>query len=455
LCSGLNTKTLDSVGNIHKINNKILGGLHMDRLKEIELRKLEIRKLLEGNDAIDLAKLEIELKEMETEKAAIEKRNALLEAFKKGEIEGRVIAKPDDGSEKIPAEARDTKKLRVFRNFGEQLAAIKRQSITGMIDERQAKIDKECRALGMNTTIGSEGGMAIQTDFAGMLMESAATEGNILPLVDRYDISGNSDSVEWVDIDESSVATTVFGGVQVYWAGEAQAVTAKQPKFLNRELKLQKLMGVAYATDEMEKHSNFASDLYSRAFKTAINRELESCIISGNGVGKPLGMTTGTGSISVAKEVGQAADTVVYENIVKMSNRAINKTKSVWVIHPDVQEQLDFLQVPIGVGGVPVYLSASSVGTLASMKGRPIIETDHCAALGDLGDINFVDFSDYMMIFKGGLQEDYSIHVQFLTAQNCFRFMFYANGMPKRSSALTIKNSSNTRSSCVKLAERA
>jgi HK97 family phage major capsid protein len=423
----------------------------MNRLKEIEARKLEIRALLEGTGEVDLTALETELRNLEDEKKAIEKRQELLGNIGNVEPETRTIVKPED---KLPAEPKSEKRLKLFRNFGEQLAAIKSQASTGTIDERQTKIEKECRALGGNQSIGSDGGFAIQTDFAGMMMETAATTGNILPLVDRYDISNASNAVSWVDIDETSVATTVFGGVQVYWAGEAASVTAKTPKLSEKELRLQKLMGVAYATHELEQNSNFVSDLYTRSFQTAINRELESCIISGTGAGKPLGMLSGNHTVTVSKETGQAAGSVLYENIVKMYNRAINKQNSVWVMHPDVQEQLDFMTFPLGVGGVPVYLGASSIGTLASLKGRPIVESDHCAAIGSLGDINFVDFSDYLMIFKGGLQQDYSIHVQFLTAQNCFRFIFYANGMPKRSSTLTIKNSANARSSCVKLQAR-
>lgn len=428
-------------------------------------------------DGADVKALETEANELRAKLEKIEKRQKILDELEgqeeNNESESESGGENDDGADdeeapeprkikktdkekrnKLNAEPKNHKRLKLFRNFGEQLAAIKRHYSSGIVDERQQRIENECRALGMNTNIGSEGGLAIQTDFAGMMMESAATQGNILPLVDRYDVSGNANSVQWVDIDEVTVATTVFGGVVVYWAGESNAVTASNPKLVDRELKLQKLMGIAYATHELEQNSNFVADLYTRAFQTAINRELEACIVAGTGAGKPLGIITGGQSVSVAKEAGQAAATVVYENIIKMYNRAINKQKSVWCIHPDVQEQLDFLTVPIGVGGVPVYLSASSLGTLPALKGRPIVESDHCAALGTVGDINFTDFNDYMMIFKGGLQQDYSIHVQFLTAQNCFRFIFYANGMPKRSSALTIKNSSNTRSSCVKLASR-
>lgn len=427
----------------------------MNHLKEIMARKAEIRSLLESTTEVDLVALETELRALDTEKESIEKRAELLktveQAYDTSTEEIRTVHKPE---ERMPAEPKTNKRLRLFENFGQQLAAIKRHATGAGIDERQQRLENECRALGMNQGIGSEGGLVIQTDFAGTMMESAATAGNILPLVDRYDISANANSVEWVEIDETSVATSVFGGVQVYWAAEAAEVTATAPKLLEKELKLNKLMGVAYATHELEQNSSFVSDLYSRAFQLAINRELEACILSGTGVGKPKGMITSGHAVEIAKETGQPAATVKWENIVKMSNAAIDKQKSLWLIHPDVQQQLDFLEFPVGVGGLPVYLPASSIGSLSSLKGRPIIESDHCSAIGTAGDINFVDFSDYMMIFKGGLQQDYSIHVQFLTAQNCFRFIFYANGMPKRTDALTIKNSATKRSSCVRLATR-
>ena len=138
-----------------------------------------------------------------------------------------------------------------------------------------------------------------------------------------------------------------------------------------------------------------------------------------------------------------------------MYNRILDKSKAIWLCHPDVAEQLDFLSFPIGTGGVPVYLPAAIAGSVSTLKARPVVESDHCSAIGDAGDFNFVDLSQYMLITKGGILADTSMHVQFLTAENAFRFIFRANGMPKKNSALTIKNSSNTRSSFVTLAARA
>ena len=145
----------------------------------------------------------------------------------------------------------------------------------------------------------------------------------------------------------------------------------------------------------------------------------------------------------------------MWENISKMYHRILDKSKAVWLMHPDCSEQLDFLSFPVGVGGVPVYLPATMQGTIDTLRAKPIYESDNCSALGDLGDINFVDLSQYMLAYKGGIDAATSIHVQFLTAQNCFRFIFRANGMPKKSAALTIKNSAKQRSSFVTLAARA
>lgn len=375
-------------------------------------------------------------------------------------VEARDAASKEPATTPIYATPKGSdKEEKLFKNLAEQLKAVKNAAVNNVVDERLAKLNKKNEiknaALGANEGAPEDGGYVVQEDFASGMMESAATAGQILPKVDRYEISSNANRVEWNEIDESSVATTVFGGIQVYWAAEAAAVTASKPALKEMEMKLHKLMGIAYSTYELDADSNFTSQLYTKAFTLAIQRELESCIIAGNGAGKPLGILKGGSLVTVAKETAQTADTIIWENIVKMYNRVLNKQANLaWIMHPDCAEQLDFLNFPIGVGGVPVYLGASSVGSIASLKGVPIIESDHCSALGDKGDIFLVDLSQYMLITKGGVQTDSSMHVQFLTAENAFRFIFRANGQPKKNATLTIKNSSNTRSSFVTLAER-
>lgn len=338
-----------------------------------------------------------------------------------------------------------------YKSFAAQLRDVK-MAAQGQVSENLRTVQN---AMGGNTGVGADGGFAVQTDFAGLMMDSAAKAGNILPLVDSYQVTDGSNSVKWVDIDEDDVSSTVFGGVRVYWAAEAATVAATQPKLSEKELKLEKLMGFAYATYELESDSSFVNTLYTRAFQLGIQRALEGAIISGDGVGKPIGILNGGGLVVISKESQQAAGTVVWKNLSKMYNRVLDKSKSVWLSHPDAHEQFDFLEFPVGTGGVPVYLPATQQGTIDSLRGRPIIDTDHCAAVGDQGDVIFADLSQYMLAYKGGVDAATSIHVQFLTAENCFRFIFRANGMPKRNKSVKIKNSNNQRSSFVALGARA
>jgi HK97 family phage major capsid protein len=137
-----------------------------------------------------------------------------------------------------------------------------------------------------------------------------------------------------------------------------------------------------------------------------------------------------------------------------MYNRAKRSPSSVWILHPDVQQQLDLMYMAAGTAGVPVYLPAAANGSIPSIKGLPIIESDQCAALGTVGDIILADLNEYLWITKGDIKTDVSIHVKFEYAENAWRFILRCNGAPMKNSPLTIKNSANTRSSFVTLATR-
>ena len=71
------------------------------------------------------------------------------------------------------------------------------------------------------------------------------------------------------------------------------------------------------------------------------------------------------------------------------------------------------------------------------------------------GDILLIDPSQYILLTKGTARMGWSIHVQWLTDQQCFRMVFRCGGAPKQNAPITLANSSNTRSAFVTLAARA
>lgn len=361
--------------------------------------------------------------------------------------------------EALPATVREEPQgLRVFKNLGEQLRAVYDAAVNHKVDERLYRLNNEARALGSSEGVGSDGGFAVQTDFAGQMFESAVQTGEILSRVDTYDISAGSNSANWVVIDEEDVSESIMGGIQVQWAGEGEGAPASRPKTREIKLDLEKLLGFAYTTEELMQDTTFMTQLFTRGFTEAIIRKLEGDIISANGVKRPLGILQSGALVEVPKESGQGADTLVYKNIVKMWSRIMPRFRrqTAWLMHPDVEELLPFMEMPVGTGGIPVFLPPTGISQegYSTLYGRPIISTDHCQALGDKGDIILADLGQYMLIRKGGVQIAQSIHVQFLTAEDCFRFMFRANGTPKPKKPLKIKNSANLRSAFVALETR-
>lgn len=354
-----------------------------------------------------------------------------------------------------------------FRTFGEQAAAIRESALRarngGAPDPRLVAIDDYVRvtaaASGLNETVGSDGGFAVQTDITDRWMSQIETEAVLWPAATPVPLSPGSNGTKINLIDETSRATgSRFGGVQVYWEPEATAATAKKPKIHKLELTLAKLFGLGYRTDEVGTDWTASGALMERAFTSEMAFTLDDAAVRGSGAGVPLGYLNAPCLISVAAEAGQAADTVIAENVFNVFARmpARSKRRAAWYINGDLWPQIYRLHQVIGTGGVPLFIPSGGIGDApgGSLLGRPVIEIEQASAPGDLGDFSFVDMAEYLRLEKGGIQRASSIHVEFLTDQEVFRWILRTNGAPGWKSAITPYKGSNTRSPFVALAAR-
>lgn len=339
-----------------------------------------------------------------------------------------------------------------FASLGEQLQAIVNAAKTHTADKRLLQVNNAVK--GANEGVDADGGYAIQEDFAGKILETAVSTGDILSRVDSYTVGVNSNAARWLMIDETDVSASVFGGVQMYWAAEGATVTASRPKFKELKLDLEKMMGFAYATDELLQDAAFMSSFFGTAFTVATNRLLEDSIICGDGEGKPAGILKSGALIETPAEAGQAANTLTTKNILSMWSRALftGRRNTVWLIHPDLEDQLPQLML----GDKPVWMPEGGIsGTqYQTILGRPVLFNDNCKAMGSVGDVILADLKQYMLLRKGSAKQDWSMHVEFLTDQHCFRMVLRCNGTPKVSAPVKLKNSNRTRSPFVTLAAR-
>lgn len=322
--------------------------------------------------------------------------------------------------------------VRGFKSLGEQLMAVARASKPGARPDTRLV---EFRATGLNEGIPSEGGFLVQPEFSTELLKNAYETGILASRVRRIPISATSNSLTINGVDETSRANSCrWGGVVTYWLNEAGTKLPSKPKFKQIELKLKKLIGLCYSTDELMQDATALESIISQAFAEEFGFVIDDAIFEGSGAGMPLGIMNSGSLISVTRTTALKTD---YVDICAMYSRMMprSRAKAVWLINQDVEPAL-FTMLN---GTIPAYMPAGGISgqPYGTLFGIPTIPIEQAAGLGTTGDICFFDLSQYLMIDKGGIQTASSIHVAFLTDEQVFRFVYRVDGMPAMDKAIT------------------
>ena len=204
--------------------------------------------------------------------------------------------------------------------------------------------------------------------------------------------------------------------------------------------------------------------------------KIDDAILNGTGNGMPLGVLAQSNTpaqnngalVTISKESGQAAGTLVLNNILKMWNAmpARNRANAGWYINQDLEILLYQLLINTGSvategltvnTGMPLFVPAGSLANAphGTLLGRPIVPIEQAGAVGAVGDISLLDLSQYRWIDKGGVNGQTSIHVRFLYDETAFKFTYRAGGRPMWSNAIEAYKGTTQRSPFVTLAARA
>lgn len=340
-----------------------------------------------------------------------------------------------------------------FKHIGDFANAVKCAKL-GKMDERIVK------ATGMSEFVDSEGGFAVPPEFRNELLTKTFDYAVVANRATNVPMQTNSLKIPYL-VEASRADGSRQGGVRGYWVAEAGTITASKPSLGQVGLNLNKVAALIYATDELLEDNQIAMEpLINNLAANELAFQLDDKLINGTGAGVPLGILNAPCLVTQAKEAGQAADTVVFENVLKMWSRmpARQRANAAWFVNQDVEPQLATMAIVVGVGGVPVYMPAAgaSGSPYATLFGRPVIPTEYNPTVGDAGDIVLADMTQYLLGMKsGGIKAATSIHLQFLTEETAFRFTMRVDGQPWWASALTPFKGSNTLSPFVALAARA
>ena len=349
---------------------------------------------------------------------------------------------------------------RPFRNLGEQLKAIAiSDSRPGAPpDPRLLEVEKRAVALGGSEQAPSDGGFLVDAEFSRDIVKRMYLTGQILRRCTQMPMTGSA--LKFPQFQEASRAGgSRLGGVQFFYESEAAALVAVKPAFQLSEMQAKKITGLINVTDELSQDSDALNSWASYAFAQESTFKLEGAIINGTGAGMPSGVLNSPALVTVAKSAGQSspATTIVNDNITGMRTAlwAASRPNAVWLYNGDLLPQLGSLVTSVGTGG-----STSSLWHWAEggedtdrLAGIPAYPSEYCQASGTIGDLILADFSRYIV----GMREqrtDVSIHVNFISSQQVFRFVMRVDGQVIDQAPVTPDHGTTATSPMVALASR-
>ncbi len=351
---------------------------------------------------------------------------------------------------------KDLRSEKPWASLSEQLQAVRAHATSR---GTQADPRLYAAALGGNESVDAEGGFLVAPEFApGVWQRSYDASDLAQRCFDQPMTASNRLSVNAVDEDSRQDGSR-WGGVQSFWLGESQPYTNTQPKFRQMEMVAKKLIVLSYATDEQLVDGPAWAAYVDKVVPLEFAFRIDDSLYNGTGAGMPLGFMKSGALLAIPKAAGDAAASVSNTDIFEMWKRmwAPSRKNAVWYINQDVEDQLWNLTRGSGTAVELLYTAPGERGNNGQygvMIGRPVIPVEYAATLGTPGDITLVDLSQYYLARRSGIQMDTSIHVQFLTDQQAFRWKARLDGQPSWKKPLTPKNGVNTLSPFIALAER-
>lgn len=294
-------------------------------------------------------------------------------------------------------------------------------------------------------------GFEVPVQFRDEVFEVVTELDEFGPLVDEEPTAAR-------EVKVTADETTPWGatGVQARWRNEASQMTPSKLVTDQRSVPVHELYAFVLATEELLEDAPRLATRITRKAGAAIAWKKNSAMVYGTGAGQPFGWMTSGALVTIAKESGQAADTINATNVIKMFSRLMNVPGDMpfWLANSDCLPQL----MTMTVGDKPIWMPPNGLVDAPGgfLLGRPVKLSEHAKTLGDLGDLQLVSPKGYYALRReSGPKFAQSMHLYFDYAIEAFRWTFRFGGQPHLSAPVSPANGSATKSHFVALAERA
>lgn len=346
-----------------------------------------------------------------------------------------------------------------FKTFGEQLIAIHKFRTSGITDNRLIYVDSNRKLHSVEKALAegtdSSGGFLLADEFRAELLQ-LSLERSIIRPNGAMTIPMSSDKLSFPRVDDSTHASSVFGGWIAYWSSEAATIQHSQPKIGQATLSVNDLTGYTQASNNLLADSAISLEPFlRRGIAESVAWFEDLAFIRGTGSGQPLGILNAGALVSVTR---QNTSRVFAFDIYNMYSRMLpgSHDRAIWILNPGVLPDILGLvaenAAPAATAGTPLFTRNIVDPVAKTILGRPYFISEKMSALGDAGDIGFFDLAYYLIGDRQPLTIDVSEHVAFLQNSTAWRFVERADGQPWLSTYMTPYKGTNYLSPFVALA---
>ena len=349
------------------------------RLAEIKERKVEIRKLLESEEQIDLNKINEELRQLEEEEKELRKRQEIAKGIQDGTIQARTIEtmKVETASEQRLVDKYDTVEYRkAFMDY------VLRGAKSDVLEFREDQ----------TTGLGDIGAVT-PTTILNRIVERMKEYGQIWNRVTKTSVQGG------VQIPVSTAKPTATWVAAGTLADKQKKEVKDTIMFGYHKLQVRVAVELVAGTVAMPVFEATISDNIAEAMVSA----LDEAIISGSGQGEPLGIVKHTNIPAGQIAEVTAADFAKYKTWASLMGRIPRRYRSGAVLIMNDGDWNTHIVGMVDNNGQPIArVTYGMDGTIQErFLGREVIPTDllpsiDTATVGDVFAI-LVRLEDYMV----------------------------------------------------------
>lgn len=293
---------------------------------------------------------------------------------------------------------------------------------------------------------GALGGYSVPETWAGSIFDQALEREIVRPRASVYPMRSNTLNVPaWDNGDHTD--GSLYGGFTVSYLSENSAADVQTGKLRSVKLTAKKIGLYCEISREAAADGISLDRQVQEKMAAAVSFVLDRDFLTGNGVGKPLGVLNAGSLVSINRAT---ANQISYDDVVSLYSRLYPGSvgNAVWIANVNTVPQLANIR---DTGNNNLWIQSASAGVPSRLFGLPLMLTEKLPGLGSKGDLMLVDFSQYAIGMRQEAIIDVSNAPGWTRDVISLRVIVRVDGSPLWDSAITPNTGSDSLSWAVAL----